>query len=48
MAANQSSPGVVFQERDLTTITTLSTANVGLLAAPFADGPVEQIVEIAN
>tara|TARA_B100002019_G_scaffold196995_1_gene170616 strand:- start:1492 stop:3765 length:2274 start_codon:yes stop_codon:yes gene_type:complete len=48
MAANQSSPGVVFQERDLTTITTLSTANVGLLAAPFTDGPVEQIVEIAN
>ena len=48
MAANQSSPGVVFQERDLTTITTLSTANVGLLAAPFTKGPVEEIVEIAN
>ena len=41
MAANQSSPGVVIQERDLTTITTLSTANVGVLAAPFEDGPVE-------
>ncbi len=48
MAANQSSPGVVFQERDLTTITTLSTANVGLLAAPFSQGPVEEIVEISN
>jgi hypothetical protein len=48
MAANQSSPGVVFQERDLTTITTLSTANVGLLAAPFADGPVEEIVQVSN
>ena len=48
MAANQSSPGVVFQERDLTTITTLSTANVGLIAAPFTKGPVEQIVEISN
>lgn len=48
MAANQSSPGVVFQERDLTTITTLSTANVGLFAAPFTKGPVEQIVEVSN
>ena len=48
MAANQSSPGVVIQERDLTTITTLSTANVGVLAAPFESGPVEEIVEIAT
>ncbi|AFB15386.1 tail sheath monomer [Synechococcus phage S-RIM8] len=48
MAANQSSPGVVFQERDLTTITTLSTANVGLIAAPFSKGPVEQIVTVSN
>ena len=48
MAANQSSPGVVVQERDLTTITTLSTANVGVLAAPFEQGPVEEIVTIAN
>ena len=48
MAANQSSPGVVIQERDLTTITTLSTANVGVIAAPFEMGPVEEIVEIAN
>tara|TARA_B100001029_G_scaffold53540_1_gene42985 strand:- start:2734 stop:4983 length:2250 start_codon:yes stop_codon:yes gene_type:complete len=48
MAANQSSPGVVVQERDLTTITTLSTANVGVLAAPFEQGPVEEIVSIAN
>ena len=48
MAANQSSPGVVVQERDLTTITTLSTANVGVIAAPFEQGPVEEIVDISN
>ena len=48
MAANQLSPGVVVQERDLTTITTLSTANVGVVAAPFELGPVEEIVEISN
>ena len=48
MAANQLSPGVVIQERDLTTITTLSTANIGVLAAPFELGPVEEIVEIAS
>ena len=48
MAANQSSPGVVVQERDLTTITTASTENIGLMAAPFELGPVEQIVEIAS
>ena len=48
MAANQSSPGVVIQERDLTTITTLSTANVGVIAAPFELGPVEEIVEVSN
>ena len=48
MAANQLSPGVVIQERDLTTITTLSTANVGVIAAPFELGPVEEIIEISN
>ncbi len=48
MAANQSSPGVVIQERDLTTITTQSTANVGVLAAPFELGPVEEIINISN
>ena len=48
MAANQLSPGVVIQERDLTTITTLSTANIGVLAAPFELGPVEQVVEISS
>ena len=48
MAANQLSPGVVIQERDLTTITTLSTANVGVLAAPFENGPVEEVINIAN
>ena len=48
MAANQSSPGVVIQERDLTTITTQSTANVGVIAAPFRQGPVEEIVNISS
>ena len=48
MAANQSSPGVVIQERDLTTVSTVSTANVGVIAAPFELGPVEEIVEIAS
>jgi len=48
MAVNQSSPGVVVQERDLTTITSLSTANVGVLAAPFELGPVEEIVNIST
>ena len=48
MAANQSSPGVVIQERDLTTITSLSSANVGVLAAPFELGPVEEVVDVAT
>tara|TARA_Y100001970_G_scaffold5928_1_gene6649 strand:- start:25298 stop:27547 length:2250 start_codon:yes stop_codon:yes gene_type:complete len=48
MAANQSSPGVVVQERDLTTVSTVSSANVGVLAAPFESGPVEEIVEISS
>jgi len=48
MAANQLSPGVVIQERDLTTITTLSTANIGVLAAPFELGPVEEVIEISS
>ena len=48
MAANQSSPGVVIQERDLTTITTLSTANTGVIAAPFELGPVEEIKNIGS
>ena len=48
MAANQSSPGIVIQERDLTTISTLTTANVGVLAAPFELGPIEEIVDISS
>ena len=48
MAVNQSSPGVVIQERDLTSITSLSSANVGVLAAPFELGPVEEIVNIST
>ena len=48
MAVNQSSPGVVFQERDLTTVTTVASANIGVLAAPFELGPVEEIVDIAS
>ena len=48
MAVNQSSPGVVFQERDLTTVTTVASANVGVIAAPFELGPVEEIVDISS
>ena len=48
MAANQSSPGIVIQERDLTTITTLSTANVGVIAGPFESGPVDEVVDIST
>ena len=48
MASNQSSPGVVVQERDLTTISTLSTANVGVIAAPFELGPVEEVIEVST
>ena len=48
MAANQSSPGVVVQERDLTTVSTVSTANIGVIAAPFELGPVEEIIEVSG
>ena len=47
-ASNQLSPGVVIQERDLTTVTAPVGLNVGVLAAPFTQGPVEEIVEIAS
>lgn len=47
-SSNQLSPGVVIQERDLTTVTAPVGLNVGVLAAPFAQGPVEEIVEIAS
>lgn len=48
MASNQLSPGVVIQERDLTAVTTPTGLNVGVIAAPFTQGPVEEIVEIAS
>ena len=48
MASNQLSPGVVIQERDLTTVTTPVGLNVGVLAAPFNQGPVEEVVEISS
>lgn len=47
-ASNQLSPGVVIQERDLTTVTAPVGLNVGVLAAPFAQGPVEEIIEIGS
>ena len=47
-ASNQLSPGVVIQERDLTTVTAPVGLNVGAIAAPFSQGPVEEIVEIAS
>ena len=48
MASNQLSPGVVIQERDLTVVTTPVGLNVGVLAAPFAKGPVEEIVTVSS
>ena len=47
-ASNQLSPGVVIQERDLTTVTSPVGLNVGVLAAPFSQGPVEEIVDVAT
>ena len=47
-AANQLSPGVVVRERDLTAQTTPLGLNVGAIAAPFTQGPIEEIVEITN
>lgn len=47
-ASNQLSPGVVIQERDLTTVTTPVGLNVGVIAAPFSQGPVEDIVNISS
>ena len=46
--SNQLSPGVVIQERDLTAVTTPIGLNVGVLAAPFTKGPVEEIFEIST
>ena len=47
-ASNQLSPGVVIQERDLSTVTTPSAFNVGVIAAPFNRGPVEEIVNVST
>ena len=47
-ASNQLSPGVVIQERDLSTVTTPSAFNVGVMAAPFNRGPVEEITSISS
>jgi len=46
--SNQLSPGVVVQERDLTTVTAPSGFNIGVLAAPFSQGPVEDIVQVSS
>ena len=48
MATAQNSPGVVFQERDLTTTSSVPSANVGVIVAPFSQGPVEEIVTIVS
>ena len=48
MAASQLSPGVIIQERDFTTVSSVALANIGALAAPFERGPVEQVVDINN
>lgn len=47
-ATNQLSPGVIVQERDLTTVTSPVGLNVGVIAAPFSQGPVEEIVEVSS
>ena len=47
-ASNQLSPGVVIQERDLSTVTTPSAFNVGVMAAPFNRGPVEEITNVSS
>lgn len=49
MPANiQLSPGVVVLERDLTTVTSVQQGNVGVLAGPFLQGPVNDVVEVTS
>ena len=48
MAIAQNSPGVAFQERDLTTTSSVPSANIGVIVAPFTQGPVEEIVEVSS
>ena len=39
MASTQLSPGIVIQERDFTTVTSVPQANIGVLAGPFERRP---------
>ena len=48
MAASQSSPGIVIQERDFTTVTNVSTPSVGVIAGPFERGPINEVVTITT
>lgn len=48
MAASQSSPGIVIQERDFTTVTNVSTPSVGVIAGPFERGPINEVVTITS
>ena len=48
MATSQFSPGVLIQERDLTTGSTLSNPTFAAIAGPFSQGPVEEVRIITN
>lgn len=48
MASTQLSPGIVIQERDFTTVTSVPQANIGVLAGPFERGPVGEVVTIST
>jgi hypothetical protein len=48
MAATQSSPGIVIQERDFTTVTNVSTPSVGVISGPFERGPINEVVTITS
>ena len=48
MANTQVSPGVLVQERDLTNTINATIDNVGAFVGTFAQGPVEEIVDISS
>ena len=45
-AAAQLSPGIQIIEKDLTTSASLPATNVGFIAGPFEQGPVEELVDV--
>ena len=48
MANTQVSPGVLVQERDLTNTINATIDNVGAMVGTFAQGPVEESVDISS